>query len=46
MLALLKLKVDNKGIELAVNGSPIQSAKGLRWTLFATFTADQKNIIT
>jgi TonB-linked SusC/RagA family outer membrane protein len=36
-------RVDNKGIELAVNGTPIQS-KSFKWTLNGTFTAN-RNVI-
>lgn len=37
-------RVDNKGIELAVNGTPIKS-KNFSWTLNGTFTANRNKII-
>jgi TonB-linked SusC/RagA family outer membrane protein len=37
-------RVDNKGIELAVNGTPIKS-KNFTWTLNGTFTANRNKII-
>lgn len=36
-------RVDNKGIEIALNGTPIQT-KNFKWTTFATFSAN-KNVI-
>ncbi|MFN0292319.1 SusC/RagA family TonB-linked outer membrane protein [Pedobacter helvus] len=36
-------RVDNKGIELAVNATPVQS-KGFKWTLNGTFTANRNKI--
>lgn len=36
-------RVDNKGIELAVNGTPIQT-KNFKWTAFGTFSAN-RNVI-
>lgn len=36
-------RVDNKGIEIALNGTPIQT-KTFKWTTFATFSAN-KNVI-
>jgi TonB-linked SusC/RagA family outer membrane protein len=36
-------RVDNKGIELAVNATPIQS-KSFKWTLTGTFTANRNTI--
>ncbi|SMC61180.1 TonB-linked outer membrane protein, SusC/RagA family [Pedobacter africanus] len=36
-------RVDNKGIELAVNGSPIKT-KSFAWTLNGTFTANRNKI--
>jgi len=36
-------RVDNKGIELAVNGTPIQT-KLFKWTLNGTFTANRNKI--
>jgi len=36
-------RVDNKGIELAVNGTPIKS-KNFSWTLNGTFTANRNKI--
>ncbi|MFA4866957.1 MAG: SusC/RagA family TonB-linked outer membrane protein [Pedobacter sp.] len=36
-------RVDNKGIEIALNGTPIQTKK-FKWTTFATFSAN-KNVI-
>lgn len=36
-------RVDNKGIELAVNGTPVQT-KNFKWTLNGTFTANRNKI--
>ncbi|TCD08275.1 SusC/RagA family TonB-linked outer membrane protein [Pedobacter frigidisoli] len=36
-------RVDNKGIELAVNGTPIQT-KSFKWTLNGTFSANRNKI--
>jgi TonB-linked SusC/RagA family outer membrane protein len=36
-------RVDNKGIEIALNGTPVQTKK-FKWTTFATFSAN-KNVI-
>lgn len=36
-------RVDNKGIELAVNGTPIQT-RDFKWTLNGTFTANRNKI--
>ncbi|WP_240755186.1 SusC/RagA family TonB-linked outer membrane protein [Pedobacter sp. SYP-B3415] len=36
-------RVDNKGLELAVNGTPLQT-KNFKWTLFGTFTANRNKI--
>ncbi|RYF22364.1 MAG: SusC/RagA family TonB-linked outer membrane protein [Flavobacteriales bacterium] len=36
-------RVDNKGIELAVNGTPIQT-KAFKWTLNGTFSANRNTI--
>lgn len=36
-------RVDNKGIELAVNGTPVKS-KNFTWTLNGTFTANRNKI--
>lgn len=36
-------RVDNKGIELAINGTPIQT-KNFKWTAFGTFSAN-RNVI-
>lgn len=37
-------EVQNKGIEIAVNGSPLKSERGLNWNLFATFAANSNKI--
>ncbi|TZF81348.1 SusC/RagA family TonB-linked outer membrane protein [Pedobacter sp. BS3] len=37
--------VRNRGIELALNGSPFKSKKGLTWTVNATFSANQNTIM-
>ncbi|MES2829575.1 MAG: SusC/RagA family TonB-linked outer membrane protein [Bacteroidota bacterium] len=37
-------RVDNKGIEIALNGTPIKS-KNFTWTLYGTFTANRNKII-
>jgi TonB-linked SusC/RagA family outer membrane protein len=36
-------RVDNKGIEIALNGTPIQS-KSFKWTMFGTFSANRNKI--
>lgn len=36
-------RVDNKGIELSVNGTPL-ATKNFKWTLFGTFTANRNTI--
>ncbi|MDQ8006741.1 MAG: SusC/RagA family TonB-linked outer membrane protein [Pedobacter sp.] len=36
-------RVDNKGIELALNGTPVQT-KSFKWTLNGTFTANRNKI--
>lgn len=36
-------RVDNKGIELAVNGTPVQT-RSFKWTLNGTFTANRNTI--
>ncbi len=36
-------RVDNKGLELAVNGTPIQT-RSFKWTLNGTFTANRNKI--
>ena len=36
-------RVDNKGLELAVNGTPVQT-KSFKWTLNGTFTANRNKI--
>ncbi|TCD03616.1 SusC/RagA family TonB-linked outer membrane protein [Pedobacter psychroterrae] len=37
-------EVQNKGIEIAVNGSPLKSEHGLNWNLFATFAANSNKV--
>ncbi|MDR6941441.1 SusC/RagA family TonB-linked outer membrane protein [Mucilaginibacter pocheonensis] len=37
-------KVNNRGIELVVNGSPVSSPKGLTWTTNVTFSANRNKI--
>jgi TonB-linked SusC/RagA family outer membrane protein len=37
-------RVDNKGIEIAVNGNPVRTQNGFSWTAFATFTANRNTI--
>lgn len=37
-------RVDNKGLEIAVNGTPYQKKGGLKWTLYGTFTANRNTI--
>ncbi|WP_276089755.1 SusC/RagA family TonB-linked outer membrane protein [Pedobacter sp. JY14-1] len=36
-------RVDNKGIELAINGTPVKT-KNFSWTAFGTFTANRNKI--
>ncbi|RYY19247.1 MAG: TonB-dependent receptor, partial [Sphingobacteriaceae bacterium] len=39
-------RVNNQGIELAVNGTPFRSSKnGFGWSLYGTFTANRNKII-
>lgn len=38
--------VQNKGIELAVNGVPIKSVKGLNWDVSLTFAANRNKIVS
>ena len=37
--------VRNKGIEIAMNGTPLQSRTGLNWTINGTFAANRNQII-
>ncbi|MDT3403835.1 hypothetical protein QE417_002907 [Mucilaginibacter terrae] len=37
-------RVNNKGIEIALNGTPVKTSKSFSWTVFATFSAN-KNVI-
>lgn len=37
-------KVSNKGIELALNGTPFSKANGFEWKLYATFTSNKNTI--
>ncbi|MDR6784199.1 TonB-linked SusC/RagA family outer membrane protein [Pedobacter africanus] len=37
-------EVQNKGIEIAVNGSPLKSKNGLSWDLYGTFAANSNKI--
>lgn len=37
--------VRNKGIEIAANGTPLQSKTGLNWTVNATFAANKNQIV-
>ncbi|WP_379662290.1 SusC/RagA family TonB-linked outer membrane protein [Pseudopedobacter beijingensis] len=38
--------VRNKGIELALNGSPLKSKKGLNWNINATFAANKNSVVS
>jgi TonB-linked SusC/RagA family outer membrane protein len=38
-------QVDNKGIELAVNGTPVQTKSGFKWMMNATFAANRNKIV-
>lgn len=38
-------KVNNRGIELAINGSPIKSAKGFNWNTNVVFSANRNRIM-
>ncbi|MGX5820159.1 SusC/RagA family TonB-linked outer membrane protein [Chitinophaga lutea] len=38
-------KVRNKGVELALNGSPLKSKKGLNWNVTAVFSSNQNRIV-
>ncbi|RYY21760.1 MAG: TonB-dependent receptor, partial [Sphingobacteriaceae bacterium] len=37
-------QVNNRGIELAVNGTAIQTRSGFKWMLYGTFTANRNKI--
>jgi TonB-linked SusC/RagA family outer membrane protein len=37
--------VRNKGIEIAANGSPVQTRNGLNWNINATFAANRNEIV-
>lgn len=37
-------RVDNKGVEVAVSGTPIQVKNGFKWTVSGTFSANQNRI--
>ncbi|RYY36686.1 MAG: SusC/RagA family TonB-linked outer membrane protein [Sphingobacteriaceae bacterium] len=37
-------RVNNKGLEVAVNGSPVKTNNGFNWTIFGTFTANRNTI--
>jgi len=37
-------EVQNKGIEIALNGSPLKSKNGLSWDLYGTFAANSNKI--
>ncbi|MGV3510278.1 MAG: SusC/RagA family TonB-linked outer membrane protein [Sphingobacteriaceae bacterium] len=38
--------IKNKGIEVAVNGSPIKKKKGLSWYMFGTFAANRNSVVS
>lgn len=38
--------VQNKGIELALNGVPLKSSKGLNWDVAVTFAANRNKIVS
>lgn len=38
--------VQNKGIELALNGVPLKSVKGLNWDMSVTFAANRNKIVS
>lgn len=38
--------VQNKGIELQLNGAPLKSAKGLNWQITGTFAANRNKIVS
>ena len=37
-------KVQNKGLEFAMNGTPIRTKSGFEWTVFTTFSANKNEI--
>jgi hypothetical protein len=37
-------RVDNKGVEIAVSGTPVQIKNGFKWTVSGTFSANQNRI--
>ncbi len=37
--------VQNKGIEIQANGTPLKSSKGLNWNIFGTFSANRNKVI-
>ncbi|QEK52283.1 SusC/RagA family TonB-linked outer membrane protein [Pedobacter aquae] len=36
--------VSNKGVEIAINGSPLKSKNGLNWNIFGTFSANRNTV--
>src|SRR5690606_30053672 len=38
--------VQNKGIELALNGTPLKSRNGLNWDITGTFAANRNKIVS
>lgn len=39
-------EIQNKGIELAISGTPIKTSYGLTWDLFGTFTKNNSNVVS
>jgi TonB-linked SusC/RagA family outer membrane protein len=37
-------RVNNKGLEISVNGSPLKNPNGFSWTVFGTFSANRNKI--
>jgi TonB-linked SusC/RagA family outer membrane protein len=37
--------VRNQGVEIALNATPLQSQRGLNWTVFGTFAANKNKIV-
>lgn len=39
-------EVQNRGLEITVNGSPIKNAKKFSWNMFGTFTANRNKVLS
>lgn len=39
-------EVENKGIEIGLRGTPLQTATGFKWDIFATYTKNQNKVLS